>query len=191
VKQGTLILHSQADETIPFTESQELLRNSGLEESALIVVEHEHRLADEESLKMMLEAVEWVAGQTSHSKSGVHRFMATQVSAYEEAGAFIVGVADQEATEYFMFQRSLPGNDNEDWGIYVELNDQINSAYDTVSRCVLTRERLHVELSKPLDRAGIYKVFQIALRISDPQRNMLADGLRQVFAQKKETLTIT
>ena len=45
-----MILHSEADETIPFADSQELLRNSGLPESALIVVGQEHRLADEESL---------------------------------------------------------------------------------------------------------------------------------------------
>jgi hypothetical protein len=56
VKPGTAILHSKADETIPFADSQELLRNSGLPESALIVVGHEHRLADPESLAKMLEA---------------------------------------------------------------------------------------------------------------------------------------
>jgi len=57
VKPGTVVLHSQADEAIPFADSQELLRNSGLPESALIVVGHEHRLADPESLAMMLAAV--------------------------------------------------------------------------------------------------------------------------------------
>jgi hypothetical protein len=60
VKSGTVILHSPADETIPFTDSQELLRNSGLPESALIAVGHDHRLADPEALKAMLEAVEQV-----------------------------------------------------------------------------------------------------------------------------------
>jgi hypothetical protein len=58
VKPGTVILHSPADETVPFADSQELLRKSGLPESALIVVGHEHRLADPESLKAMLKAVE-------------------------------------------------------------------------------------------------------------------------------------
>ena len=62
VKPGTVILHSQADETIPFADSQELLRNSGIPDSALIVVGHEHRLADPESLAKMLEAVEKTAG---------------------------------------------------------------------------------------------------------------------------------
>lgn len=58
VKPKTVILHSPTDETIPFGDSQELLRNSGLPESALIAVGHEHRLVDPESLKAMLEAVE-------------------------------------------------------------------------------------------------------------------------------------
>jgi alpha-beta hydrolase superfamily lysophospholipase len=58
VKPGTVILHSTADDVIPFTDSQELLRNSGLPESALIVVGTDHRLADPEPLEKMLEAVE-------------------------------------------------------------------------------------------------------------------------------------
>jgi hypothetical protein len=51
-------LHSPADETVPFTDSQELLCNSGLPESALIVVGTEHWFADPEPLEAMLEAVE-------------------------------------------------------------------------------------------------------------------------------------
>ena len=61
VKPGTIILHSRADETVPIADSRELLRDSGLPESALIVVGTEHRLADEESLKAMLRAVESAA----------------------------------------------------------------------------------------------------------------------------------
>lgn len=63
VKPGTIILHSPADETIPFADSQELLRNSGLPESALIVVGTDHRLADPEPLRAMLEAVERAGGR--------------------------------------------------------------------------------------------------------------------------------
>jgi predicted N-acetyltransferase YhbS len=58
VKPNTTILHSEGDETVPIADSRELLRNSGLPESALIVVGTEHRLADEESSKAMLRAVE-------------------------------------------------------------------------------------------------------------------------------------
>jgi len=58
VKPSTVILHSRADETVPFEDSLELVKNTGLPESALIVVGTEHRLADDESLEAMLKAVE-------------------------------------------------------------------------------------------------------------------------------------
>ena len=62
VKPGTMILHSKADEVVPYLDSVELVRNSGLPESALIVVGHEHRLADSESLAKMLGTVERCSG---------------------------------------------------------------------------------------------------------------------------------
>jgi hypothetical protein len=57
-KPGTVILHSRADDTIPFSESEELVRVSGLPESALIEVGHDHRLADAAPLEAMLRACE-------------------------------------------------------------------------------------------------------------------------------------
>ena len=67
VKPGTIILHSQADDVVPFADSQELLRNSSLPESAPVVFGHEHRLADPESLAKMLEAVEAVENPAARS----------------------------------------------------------------------------------------------------------------------------
>jgi hypothetical protein len=58
VKPGTIILHSEADDVVPFADSEELVKNSGLPQSALIVVGHEHRLADPESLAKMLETMD-------------------------------------------------------------------------------------------------------------------------------------
>ncbi len=55
VKPNTIILHSRADETVPFADSEELVRNNGLPSSALIETGHEHRLADEESLAMIVK----------------------------------------------------------------------------------------------------------------------------------------
>lgn len=63
VKKNTTILHSRADEVILFGESEELARNSGLPTSALIVVGNDHRLADPEPLKAMLEACERAAAR--------------------------------------------------------------------------------------------------------------------------------
>ena len=56
VKPGTVILHSRADDVIPFAESEELIRKSALPASALISVGNDHRLADPEPLAAMLLA---------------------------------------------------------------------------------------------------------------------------------------
>src|SRR6266446_1150927 len=56
VKPGTVILHSRADDVVPFADSEELVRNSGLPASALIEVGNDHRLAEPEPLAAMLEA---------------------------------------------------------------------------------------------------------------------------------------
>jgi hypothetical protein len=56
VKPGTVVLHSEADDVIPFAESRELVRASGLPDSSLIVVGNDHRLADPVPLAAMLEA---------------------------------------------------------------------------------------------------------------------------------------
>lgn len=58
VKQNTTILHSRADDTVPFEDSEKLVTNSGLPESVLIDIGFDHRLADPAPLEMMLEACE-------------------------------------------------------------------------------------------------------------------------------------
>ena len=61
-KPGTVILHSRADDVVPFADSEELVRNSGLPASALIEVGDDHRLADPEPLRRMLESCERATG---------------------------------------------------------------------------------------------------------------------------------
>jgi hypothetical protein len=55
-KAQTTILHSRGDEFVPFADSEELVRNSGLPAIALVEVGTDHRLADPEPLQAMLEA---------------------------------------------------------------------------------------------------------------------------------------
>jgi alpha-beta hydrolase superfamily lysophospholipase len=57
VKKNTTILHSRADDIVPFADSEELVRRSGLPPTALVEVGMDHRLADPEPLAAMLEAV--------------------------------------------------------------------------------------------------------------------------------------
>ena len=53
VKPDTVILHSRADDVVPFADSEELAMNSG---ATLIEVGNDHRLADPEPLAAMLRA---------------------------------------------------------------------------------------------------------------------------------------
>jgi len=55
VKAGTVLLHSRADDVIPFADSEELATNSG---AMLIEVGSDHRLADPDPLEMMLAMCE-------------------------------------------------------------------------------------------------------------------------------------
>lgn len=63
-KPNTRILHSRLDEVIPFEDSLELIRSSGLPTDHLIEVGSDHRLADPESLRCMADCCERV-GQDS------------------------------------------------------------------------------------------------------------------------------
>lgn len=55
VKPDTVILHSRADDVVPFSDSEELVKRSG---ATLIEVGADHRLADPEPLAAMLNACE-------------------------------------------------------------------------------------------------------------------------------------
>ena len=61
VKAGTVILHSRTDYVVPFAYSEEMVHTSGLPTSALVEVGSDHRLADSEPLRAMLEACERAA----------------------------------------------------------------------------------------------------------------------------------
>jgi alpha/beta superfamily hydrolase len=61
VKKNTTILHSRADDVVPFADSEEVVRTSGLPVTAQVEVGSDHRLADPEPLAAMLQACERAA----------------------------------------------------------------------------------------------------------------------------------
>jgi ubiquinone/menaquinone biosynthesis C-methylase UbiE len=67
VKPGTVILHSPADDVIPFADTRELLDKSGL--SGPVIVGNDHRLADADSLQAMLQACERATGNAPPPRS--------------------------------------------------------------------------------------------------------------------------
>ena len=58
VKPGTVVLHSRARRCRSFGDSEELIQSNNLPRQALIEVGSDHRLADPESLQMMLRCCE-------------------------------------------------------------------------------------------------------------------------------------
>jgi hypothetical protein len=58
VSKKTVILHSRADDVVPFVFSEELIKSSGLPSEALIDVGNDHWLSDPKSLEAMLKACE-------------------------------------------------------------------------------------------------------------------------------------
>ena len=67
VKKNTVILHSRADDVVPFADSEKLTRTSG---ATLIEVGTDHRLADPEPLATMLRACEAADPRRSTSEGG-------------------------------------------------------------------------------------------------------------------------
>jgi hypothetical protein len=63
VRPNTTILHSPVDDVIPFMDSEDLARASGLPTEALIASGNDHRLADPPTLEAMLRACERASRQ--------------------------------------------------------------------------------------------------------------------------------
>ena len=106
-------------------------------------------------------------------------FTANEAGTDEMVGVVTTGV--RAGDEYLIFSRGLDDEEIEDWGVYLEYRDQINGGYGCIKACILGRERLEVELSKPINRNKDIEGFHVELSLSDEQREILAAGLRQVF----------
>ena len=115
-------------------------------------------------------------------------FVATEADSQEESEVALAGVASHE--HYLTFQRALPVGCDEDWGIHVEFDDQINSGYEKIARCYLSRALLRVEFTEPIDGQKKYSEAEIELQLTDAQFQSLAGGLRRVFAQREELLSV-
>ena len=64
---NTVILHSRADDVIPYADSIELLRNSDLPSDCLIEIGNDHRLATPEPLEAMLRACRQLASDNANT----------------------------------------------------------------------------------------------------------------------------
>jgi hypothetical protein len=125
--------------------------------------------------------------QVVHKKMRIE-FTANMATFDEMNEALVAGLAVGDGTEtYLLFQRSV-ADGPDDWGVYLEYNDQINSQYNLISACRLVRGRLEVDLSGPLGNLADVDGFDVTLQVEDSTFQRFADGLTKVFRGEASAL---
>jgi hypothetical protein len=120
-------------------------------------------------------------------------FRAHQAAVAEENGAVSCGFSGNDSTgreHYLTLQASSVDHDTDDWGIYLELDDQINSGYNRVEKCRLRREQLSVDVRQPLGKLTDVDGFDIILALEQESYDDIQRGLLQVFRRAPAALTI-
>ena len=103
---------------------------------------------------------------------------------------YLVALRDHETNEYIMLQRTRPVGSQDDDGIYLEYNDQINSAYEIIETLKIDPKQVSVQLSNSIDEANEIDGFMIDLDIDIASHNELIKGLKKIFKGKEEALKI-
>jgi hypothetical protein len=70
---------------------------------------------------------------------------------------------------------------SEDWGIYLEYDDQLHGEYNCVGRCRIGPETLSIDLAHPLVSLPGVTGFDVALQLTSEQLHEVRKGLGRVF----------
>jgi hypothetical protein len=120
----------------------------------------------------------------------IESFKATVVSIHEDDEFIVVGLGQSSSDSYLMFQRSLPIGSDDDFGVYLEFDEESNSAYDAVTLCGLGRTRLVAELGDSIGPGGAIGGFAVELAVSDEQHSRLVEALSRIFSDAEGVLQI-
>jgi hypothetical protein len=106
-------------------------------------------------------------------------FIADEGSFDTDEYAMVCSVAGGE--HYLMFQREVE-EAGEDWGVYLEYDDQSNGGYECVAACRIDADLLSVDLAKQLGRRLVSVTgFDVTLRLSPEQAETVRAGIRRLF----------
>ncbi len=116
---------------------------------------------------------------------------ANTVTVDEINDALVIGFAqldhDGVPEEYVLLQRSLDGDEDEPGidGVYIERDDQRLSGYGGITRFVLQRDQVLVELDEPTGLAlgdqDAWHQLTIRFQVEDMMFTMLRAGLGRLF----------
>jgi hypothetical protein len=101
-----------------------------------------------------------------------------------------VGMADATGSHYLMLHRSQPFDDLEDWGVYVEVDDQLLSGYDCISSCELSPDRMVVRMAEPLSPSKPIDAVEVKFSAAHRPSPELIARLRAIFTGREERLRI-
>ena len=100
-----------------------------------------------------------------------------------------VQFTDATGASYLQFQRQQPQADDEDWGLYVEVNDPAFSGYECVARCDVSADEIAVRLIDPLGPGDEVDGVVVTLDgVAVPPA--LVDCMRAVFAGREDRLRV-
>jgi hypothetical protein len=116
-------------------------------------------------------------------------FIATEAGVDDDEYALVAGLGTDDPDLNVTFQRD-PKDGPGDCGVHFGFNDQINSAYECIRQCTLSRRKMHVELLRPIDPQKRILHVNIELQIPDDDFDTFASMLRRIFRQREHLLTI-
>jgi hypothetical protein len=119
-------------------------------------------------------------------------FQAAEGGFEDDGYALICGVSgtDTEGNEhYLVFQRDTEGGDD-DWGVHVEFDDQVNGEYNRVKACRLSSDRLMVDLAGKLGTLEGVEGFDVDLNLPGECLTKIRSGLPRIFRNTTGVLAI-
>jgi hypothetical protein len=117
-------------------------------------------------------------------------FTASEVYFGKEDGPpdFLIASLGGEG-HYANFQSNIPGDGEEDWGNHFEVNDQHNSGYEVIEKCVVSPAGLRVTFRRPQWDVPIERV-EVKLDPASPRTAELIAHLRLMFTGREANLEV-
>jgi Immunity protein 10 len=121
-------------------------------------------------------------------------FRAKQGGDLDEEYALVFSLAgsDESGAEHYLnLQRTSEDDAGNDWGIYIEFDDQLNGDYGRIRGCRLGRECLSVDLTGTLGTLADVDGFDVDLRdLDDEHFQTITEDLPQIFRGLEGLLTL-
>lgn len=100
-----------------------------------------------------------------------------------------VGVSNNDNALLFS-RESEEQSKKEDWGPYLEYNDQINGEYGCIEKCTISNATLELSLSNQLGTLQGVTGFKVTLNLNPVSFNELVKGLKLIFRGHESVLEV-